>query len=59
MRLLLPALAASLILAGPAQATTLLAQRRCFQVVDWIAPDLLRCKQVGTDYLGIPVWLCC
>lgn len=40
-------------------ASPALAQGRCFQVVDYVAPDLLRCQQIGEDYLRRPIWLCC
>jgi hypothetical protein len=36
-----------------------LSQNQCYQVAAFVAPNQLRCQQVGTDYLGKPVWLCC
>lgn len=39
--------------------TTALAQNQCYQVAAFVAPNQLRCQQIGTDYLGKPVWLCC
>jgi hypothetical protein len=35
------------------------SQQQCYQVAAFVAPNQLRCQQVGTDYLGKPVWLCC
>ena len=40
-------------------AAPALAQGRCFQVVAYTPPDLLRCQQIGEDYLRRPIWLCC
>ena len=39
---------------SPAQA-----QSRCYQVVAYTPPDMLRCQQIGEDYLRRPIWLCC
>lgn len=33
--------------------------QQCYQVAAFVAPNQLKCQQVGTDYLGKPVWLCC
>lgn len=54
MRYLLPLFA--LLALSPAAA---LAQDRCYQVTAWNSPSLLRCQQVGQNYLGKPIWLCC
>ncbi|MEI8250997.1 MAG: hypothetical protein WCF98_07480 [Synechococcus sp. ELA057] len=35
------------------------AQQNCFQVAAFVAPNPLRCQQIGQDYLGRPIWLCC
>jgi len=43
----------------PLLITAAQAQSRCVQVVAYTAPDLLRCQQIGQDYLGRPIWLCC
>jgi hypothetical protein len=57
MRSLLPLLAAALLAPTPAFAQY--GGSRCVQVVAYTAPDLLRCQQSGTDYLGRPIWTCC
>jgi len=49
------AVAASIVLSPAAFSQ----QRQCYQVAAFIAPDLLRCQQIGNDYLGKPIWLCC
>jgi hypothetical protein len=36
-----------------------LAQSRCYQVVSYTPPNMLRCQQIGEDYLRRPIWLCC
>ncbi len=33
--------------------------RRCYQVVFDAPPNMLRCQQVGEDYLRRPIWPCC
>jgi len=48
------AVAASVVLSPAA-----FAQQQCYQVAAFVAPNQLRCQQIGTDYLGKPVWLCC
>jgi hypothetical protein len=35
------------------------AQSRCYQVVAYTPPNMLRCQQIGEDYLRRPIWLCC
>lgn len=35
------------------------AQSRCHQVVAYTPPNMLRCQQIGEDYLRRPIWLCC
>ena len=35
------------------------ALANCYTASGYVAPDLLRCTQVGTDYLGKPIWQCC
>lgn len=53
------------LLVGMAAATVLttarpsVAQQRCYQVASYVAPNLLRCQQVGQDHLGRPIWMCC
>lgn len=51
----------SLVLTGAigASVVPVQAQSRCVQLVAWTAPNLLRCQQIGQDYLGRPIWLCC
>lgn len=51
----------SLLLSGVigASVVPVQAQSRCVQLVAWTAPNLLRCQQIGQDYLGRPIWLCC
>ncbi len=39
---------------SPAQA-----QSRCHQVVAYTPPNMLRCQQIGEDYLRRPIWMCC
>lgn len=53
---LLVGAAATSILALPRPAS---AYSQCVQVVAYVAPNQLRCQQIGTDYLGRPVWMCC
>jgi hypothetical protein len=48
------AVAASVVLSPAA-----FSQQQCYQVAAFVAPNQLRCQQIGTDYLGKPVWLCC
>jgi len=48
------AFAASVVLSPAA-----FAQQQCYQVAAFVAPNQLRCQQIGTDYLGKPIWLCC
>ena len=31
----------------------------CYTVVAYVAPNPLRCQEVGRDQLGRPIWLCC
>lgn len=57
MRSLLPLLAAALLAPTPAFAQY--GGSRCVQIVAYVAPDLLRCQQSGTDYLGRAIWTCC
>jgi len=53
--LTLTAISAGLAAAAPAA----LSQQQCYQVAAFVAPSQLKCQQVGTDYLGKPIWLCC
>ena len=48
------AVAASVVLSPAA-----FSQQKCYQVAAFVAPNQLRCEQIGTDYLGKPIWLCC
>lgn len=57
MRSLLLLLAAALLAPSPAVAQY--GGSRCVQIVAYTAPNLLRCQQTGTDYLGRPIWTCC
>jgi hypothetical protein len=47
---------AAILLALPAPS---LAQNACYQVVAYIAPNPMRCQEVGRDFMGRPIWLCC
>lgn len=55
---------AGAILLGAAITTALAttpgsAQQACYRVVSYIAPNPMRCQEVGRDNLGRPIWLCC
>lgn len=45
--------------AGLAMSPAALSQQQCYQVAAFVAPNQLKCQQMGTDYLGKPIWLCC
>jgi hypothetical protein len=47
---------AAILLGLPAPS---LAQNACYQVVAYIAPNPMRCQEVGRDFMGRPIWLCC
>lgn len=46
----------AILLALPAPS---LAQNACYQVVAHIAPNPMRCQEIGRDFMGRPIWLCC
>lgn len=53
------ALLASPVLSIAALPTAASAQGRCYHIVSFLPPDLMRCQQVGRDQQGRPIWLCC
>jgi hypothetical protein len=57
MRFLLSFLVSTLL--APAPVAAQYSSPRCYQVAAYTAPNLLRCQQSGTDYLGRPIWTCC
>lgn len=56
---LLGALALGLAVQLPLSFSPAQAQSRCYQVVAYTPPNMLRCQQIGEDYLRRPIWLCC
>jgi len=58
-RSLLGALALGLAVQLPLSLSPAQAQSRCYQVVAYTPPNMLRCQQIGEDYLRRPIWLCC
>jgi hypothetical protein len=58
-RSLLTTLALSVAVPLPLSLMPAQAQSRCSQVVAYTPPDLLRCQEIGEDYLRRPIWLCC
>ena len=55
MRYLFPVLAALVL----APASPVLARNYCYYVASFVPPSTLRCQEVGEDYVGRPIWLCC
>jgi len=58
-RSMLGALTLGLAVQLPLNLSPAQAQSRCYQVVAYTPPDMLRCQQIGEDYLRRPIWLCC
>jgi len=58
-RSLLTVLSLGLSVQLPLSLTPAQAQSRCYQVVAYTPPNMLRCQQIGEDYLRRPIWLCC
>lgn len=56
---LLAALSLAAVAQLPLSLSPVQAQSRCYQVVAYTPPNLLRCQQTGQDYLGRPIWTCC
>ena len=54
-KIILPLSAAAVAIALGAGS----ALANCYTASGYVAPDQLRCTQVGTDYLGKPIWQCC